>query len=452
MDEEKNSENISDIPDIGYFYEEEEELPEIKEIKKPEKPVINTQKYIKIILPAVLVLALIIYMVFSPDPIASLYRSNFQKNIEWLFPVVYQNKTPIDYTSDELTQADRITPQEDEFKEIEKQSYEASKNDEAKLSVTIPFENAANSQFAVFSSGVLCADSKRLYYINTRGETVLDMETGIVDPILKTNGSYALLAQEGGSNIELYENNELVYSTNINENIVSCNLSSKGDVVLVTDRKNYKGGILVYNKSGEQVFSWASGQGYIMSADISSTTRNIAAALISTENEVSSSVLVFDINSGEYGNKLNFEDTLLFDVNFTGDIITAFGDNSMITITQSEEILSDRRFDNVELSHFAYDMKGNKAVIFDNNNLPAMQTYNQRGSLKNEILLTHLAEYLSVNGKYVVYNDGRDVILKNEASDSQKVYRATMDVLGLRLITKNTFAIIHSNSIEIVKM
>ena len=174
--------------------------------------------------------------------------------------------------------------------------------------------------------------------------------------------------------------------------------------------------------------------------------------MANADNTVYSSIRIFDINEGEYGQKPDFSDTLLFDISFSSGSVTAFGDNSMITLSPSGELISDRRFDNVYLSHFAYDMQGNKAVMFDSDNIPVIQTYGRRGNLKSESFADELCDYLCINGKYLLFNSGRDVILKKESSDTLRVYTAPMDIVGLRLLTSNVFAVIHSNCVEIVRM
>lgn len=419
---------------------------------------IKNRSFIKLIIILLGAAAIILYLLFSADPIASLYRRNFKTNINRLFPTVSQNKSLIDYTSDELEEKTNDDTQETEASGIMQQNSQDGNNENTthesniRQAVTILFDSASKTKFSRYNSGLLCASSNHIYYINKKGEVTVDKQTGIVDPILRTNGSYAVLAQEGGGKIELYENENLIYDIMTDEKIISCSVSAKGDVTLVTQRENYRGGISVYNKSGTQIFSWSSGQSNVMCAALSASSRKLAAVLANADGEVYSSIRVFNINNGSEECSFSFKDTLLFDMSFTSSVITAFGDNSMITVTQSGILISDRRFDNVDLSHFAYDMQGNKAVIFDSDNIPVMQTYNMRSSIKKEMQISELADHIDINGKYLLYNNGRDAILRREGSDTLRVYTAPMDIAGLVLLDADSFAIIHSNSVEIIRL
>lgn len=418
---------------------------------------------LKIIFTIVGIAAVLVYLLFSTDPIASLYRQNFKTNINRLFPAVYQNKSLIDYTLDDDEMMNVDMDGSDDGSEV-KNGEEAemiseldseeniTKKSEVRLSVMIPFDSATKTKFRKFKSGLLCAASNRMYYIEKDGQVKIDKETDVVDPILRVNGTYAVLAQENGGIHELYENGERIYKKTSDENIVTCNLSAKGDVTLVTQRENYRGGVSVYNKAGTQIFSWSSGQNNVMCAAYSSSSKKLAVVLVNADNEVYSSIKIFDVNDGREETSLVFKDTLLFDMSYTSNIITVFGDNSMITLTQGGEIISDRRFDNVELSHFAYDMLGNKTVVFDSDNIPVMQTYNLRSGVKKEMFINELADCVDISGKYLLYNSGRDVILRREGSDTVKVYTAPMDVTGLVLINSDSFAVIHSNCVEIIRL
>ena len=78
----------------------------------------------------------------------------------------------------------------------------------------------------------------------------------------------------------MYIDNKLQYDVDDPDTVMSAELSSNGDVVVVTDKSSYRGGISVYNKSGEQIFSWASGSDAVICADISAASRSVAVALL----------------------------------------------------------------------------------------------------------------------------------------------------------------------------
>ncbi|MBR5271108.1 MAG: hypothetical protein IKV64_02875, partial [Clostridia bacterium] len=101
---------------------------------------------------------------------------------------------------------------------------------------------------------------------------------------------------------------------------------------------------------------------------------------------------------------------------------------------------------------YAYDDNGNKAILFDSDNLPILQIYNKKGTIKHEITTEELSSHMDIMDNYIIYNSGRDVLLRKGSSTKVNVYTATMDIKSLHIIDNKTFAIVHSNSIEIVEV
>ena len=60
----------------------------------------------------------------------------------------------------------------------------------------IPFENASLSEIALGNSGIVVAKSNYLAVFNDNGTTVWDTQTSVIEPILRTEGEYILLAEK----------------------------------------------------------------------------------------------------------------------------------------------------------------------------------------------------------------------------------------------------------------
>ncbi len=75
-------------------------------------------------------------------------------------------------------------------------------------------------------------------YIDGTGTVVWEIDTAIVDPILKVDGNYILIAEKGRNKICLYIDNKLQYDVDDPDTVMSAELSSNGDVVVVTDNRH----------------------------------------------------------------------------------------------------------------------------------------------------------------------------------------------------------------------
>ena len=92
--------------------------------------------------------------------------------------------------------------------------------------------------------------------ITKNGEKKWEHETQISNPILSVSGKYIAVAGKDSTHLNLYKGKKLLYAIDIPDRIKTCSVSEKGDVALITDKTAYKGAVSVFNKKGEEVFSW----------------------------------------------------------------------------------------------------------------------------------------------------------------------------------------------------
>lgn len=410
-----------------------------------EKNLQKKKRHIRLIISiisAVLVIALAFVFYFTNTGIIGAYKENFASNFKKLFPSSDQS---IDIGATEKSSDVQEYVEDDDITEV----HTIERNTETVK--VFPFDGAASGKFDAYENGLICARTNYISFINDKG-TVWEKSTTVVDPLLSIDGRYIAIASENGYKLCLYNAETLIYEVNVSDKIRSIRASANGDVVLVCDKPNYKGAIIVYNKDGQEIFAWSSGHHNIISADISSASRRVAATLLNSDKKVYSIIKVFDINSKTDNVEMAFDDTILFKVDYTGDTITGFGDNSLICMTSTGRVICDKRFDMVDIQHYAFDLEGNKAIHFDSAGIPVFHIYGRKGILNTEIVVDSAAECIDINGDFLLYNTDRSVILRRINSDRLNEYIATMDVLQLVLINRSTYAIIHSNSIEIVKI
>lgn len=321
-----------------------------------------------------------------------------------------------------------------------------------KSSIIVAPEDMAEAVITPFKEGVICAVTNHMSYIDASGETVWEMDTAVVDPLVAAEGNYILLAEKGRNKLCLYSDRRLVYDTDDPDNIMAVKVSARGDAALVTDKSSYRGGISVYNKSGEQIYSWASGRDTVISADISSASRRVAVALLNTEVKAKSVVQLFDVNQTQSYSQISIDDTVIYNVEFSGSMLTAFGDNRLVTFTDGGKVITDITLTDGELCHSAMDSAGNKLLALDGGTVPTINLYTRRGAQRGVISTGTAADFIDIDGKTVLYSTGRDIYFGKMGSKSLTKYTATMDIKNLILLGSETYVIVYSNSMEIIKV
>ncbi len=435
-------------------YDNEVEADDDEEYKKAPK---KSHKWI-IITFVVTVILVLAFMFLQKTAFVQNYSENFTKNIQKLLPALFVEEVQ----KDEEEEATVVVEDEGGNAVVYKEYKETiATNDEetntkyvygAKETYMIPYEGISEACIVDYQNGIVCGRVNSLSYINSNGQVEWEKQTSIASPIVKSEGKYIAIAENGGKRVSLYLGPELLFDIECAYNIKSCDVSSNGDVVLVVEKDGYKGGVSVYNKRGKEVFVWSSGQNDVICADISSASRRVSVGLLNTDETVYSIIQIFDITKSEAGAAVRFDDTIIFDVDYSADTITGYGDNSMVCMTSTGRVIVDRRYDSVELAHKKNDSEGNKAMLFDSDNIPIIQTYNRKGTINAEVVIEELADCIDIDGDYFIYNSGRDVMFRKGNKNRVNVYTATMDIAALHIIDSKTFVIVHSSSLEIVKI
>lgn len=385
------------------------------------------------------------YLFFITDTgIVGIYKSNFSYNFSLLmrvFGIEYNPLKGIPIIGDSSVFG--ITARAEG--ETAYTSYDTI--DEIKASV--PFAEADTASFHRYKNGVVCVKSNYICYITHNGEKEWEQETQISNPILSVSGKYIAVAGKDSTHLNLYKGKDLVYSIDTANKIKTCSVSEKGDVALVTNKASYKGGVTVYNKKGEEVFSWISGVNYITSAQMLKS-RNVAVSLISTENAVKSYVMAFDIYKPDPINGSEIADSLIFGSSGYKNDAYICADNAISSVNSDGELNYLIRFDDMEIFHTAIDKRGWRAVSYISDNLPYINVYNRKGSLYSTSATESIPDYLDVYKSTILYNNGRDVLC-GEADDIKSWYSAPMTVKNLIMINRHTYMVVYENSLEIIK-
>ena len=447
--------------------DEEEEEVETPVISEPEQPVEPTQtlpkkRYYHIYaFCALTIVAVIVLFSVVDGGIIGTYKKNFSANLITIFDSIgidIRKKPPVspqpisDTSAITEDMADDGKTEQIKVKATPTSTEAPEYNTDVEFAKMLPFDGAADSSFAAYKKGVICAKTNTLCYIGATGEKEWELTTSVIDPILQVEEDYILIAQRNGRKLCLYSNNKLLYDIDSQNNILACGLNGIGDAVVVTDKPHYKGALSVYNKNGEEIYAWSSGSDLILDADISTSSRRIAATLLNTDTEVKSAIALFNVNKENSYERVTFEDTALFDVVFIDEEINAFGDNSTVGINTSGKVLFDKRFDDVELVNYTIDNKGSKIMVFNSENIPMMNIYNSAGVLKYTVTTQQQSDFVDINSYNIIYNNNRDVFLGKPNSRKLSKYTASMDIKKLVLIDSRTFAIVYSNSVEFVKI
>lgn len=453
--EEKENRGKADIEpdeDEGFNYDygyNEPDFGDTRLVVPMIKPIV------KKLIPLCIVLLIMIYFMTSENFLVRNYRENFVRNIERIasnagLNLSKQNTDNAAGNADTAGNTDNMV----EYKETDKKKTEeeVQYRSETQSDVMISFDGASDSKFVRYGDGVLCAATNYICYINTNGEVVWEKNVAVTDPILKAEGDYFLLAQRGGTKFTMYKGETAVVDKNSDDNILTANVSSEGDVILVTNKAGFKGAVAVYNRRGDNAFEWSSGSASIISADIAAGSRKVAVSLLNTESTVKSSVYLFDMRQTESYAKQEFNDSIIYTVDFKEKSLNILADNAFIGMNLNGKITHRIDYGDSEVTRASLTDDGSKAILFTGTNIPMLNVYNKNGKLKKTVSLDKVPDYAYINDDNIVYNLDREIIMGKINRKIPYKYTAIMDIKGIVPVDDNSFMVIYSNSVSMVKM
>lgn len=316
--------------------------------------------------------------------------------------------------------------------------------------INIPLENANTMQFKRYKGYIVCADQSGIMAFDKAGKKLWAVAVQMTKPLLEVNGNYIVVAENGGNKICLFNEKRMIYNVQTEGELVRVAISQNGDVVAVTKKIYYKGCVTVYNKDGEQIFMWNSGNDTILDADISQSTRTLAISLLNTTEKLSSSIKFFNITKKDSYASINYENTILYDVDFVGESLNAVGDDKAVGINTRGKQQWILDYGKKVLTHYQIESSGSKIFAFDNNNISQLDIIDSRGKVRATVNAEIIPDFVDIYSGYTAYNNGREVLFESFSSKEAKKYVCLKDIKNLIIIDNTTVMVVYSTGVEFI--
>ena len=249
----------------------------------------------------------------------------------------------------------------------------------------------------------------------------------------------------------MFDGKKRIFQTEADGAVKTASVSSNGDVVVSSDKEYYKGAVLVINKNGDRVFSWNSGVYPILDADIAAGSRKLAVSLMNTEQGADSIVSFFEISNGERIAEVPFKNSIVFDVEFLGEILNVYADNKVVGVSQKGKILWESVYDEKKLLSYTDEDNGYKMLMLDNNNTIEMEFLTSRGRVKSTILAETTPEFSDISSGLVAYGSGRNLVFSAFSGRQKKTYSAPKEICGIFILDNNYVVAVYNNGLDFIK-
>lgn len=311
-------------------------------------------------------------------------------------------------------------------------------------------KDAYAAAYASYEGKLLCAIDTTLTCYSPDGGEAWKADVQISNPILKTAGSYIMLAEKGSSKLYLFRGKKKLWEFSNENPIISADVSENGDVVITSDKAHSKGVVTVFNRKGETVFQWNSGKYEVLDADISPASRHLAVSLLNTESGADTKLSFFNMKESESFNSAAIADSIVFDVEFCGETLNAIADNKIIGLDADGNVQWTKDFENKTLHRYSVEDSGYKVCVFDSNNVSEINVISARGGDKSSFESQAFPDNICISDGYLLYNNDRTLIFSSLSGKNPKEYNCTRDIYKLFILDANNLLVVYNSSLEFI--
>lgn len=181
-------------------------------------------------------------------------------------------------------------------------TYRALERSDEGQGVEYPIANEDGTVFAALGDSMLACSSNRILLYSDSGNTYVDLETAIAQPVVTTAGDYALVYDAGGSQLYLFSGRQLVfqYATEGDYALISAQVNNNGWLAVVEQSSGYKGSVTVYDAGHQPVVTENISSSFVMDAALSPDNRQLAVLTVGQQElSFASTLTMYNVSNGE---------------------------------------------------------------------------------------------------------------------------------------------------------
>lgn len=231
--------------------------------------------------------------------------------------------------------------------------FQASPTDvikEAHTQYIYEFDAREKPVFIAYKDFIVRCGSSGIWFLDKTGEVIRSEGLIYNNPIIKTNGSLILVADQGTGDLAVLNNESIQWSEKIDESILNADISEDGYVTLITTAKRDNNEVRVFESHGVELFRKVIANDFAVSANISPSEDRLVLSAVSTGAAGAFSVYKFYDMKGENIAELSFNTISelfpIFSYNSNGSIF-AVGDKAAVSIDPTGTVVWDKKFHRV---------------------------------------------------------------------------------------------------------
>lgn len=300
------------------------------------------------------------------------------------------------------------------------------------------------------NSGYFMLSDTKLTAMNDSGKEILSINHGFSKPYIITSDTRALVFDQGGNELSVYNLKEKTNELVTKEKIVTAAIGRNGTYAVVTHSDSYAATVTVYDKNSDVIYEWNSAKEFIISVAVSPNGKKIAVGTVSVENSqyiTAVQILNFDSASAKFTHDLKGQIPLMLDSSNNGVSVISENAYNFIRWNKNDksEIMSEYSVDKFRKSSgrilISLNHEGNKSeniiMLLDSVGEKICE-FNYNGNI------TDIAPY----GNHIYCLTDDKIIILDKDGNILRSGKSVYGAVRIKVLNSNNIAVISNTSIE----
>ncbi len=308
------------------------------------------------------------------------------------------------------------------------------------------------------SSVIDCVSNESYYYVlsdtnltaySNSGKKIFSELHGLSNPILSVSNTRAIVYDQGGKSLYIYNLSGLINSISTKYDIITANICRSGNIAVVTHSDSYTSTVNVYDKDCEQIYTWNSAKDIVNNVLLNPNGNKIAVSTLNASSgQYTSKLLILGFKSADALFTLNLDTSVVLSLKNTGKGISVITNEKYkfvnwskfttneITSSGTINVCRNDKFGMLLVFNRANDRSDNTVVIVSNKG-QKISEFKLSGIITDILYERNRIYYASDNSVKIVDKKGQ--LLRSGICD----YGA----IKLSVIGANTLAVITDQQI-----
>ncbi len=319
----------------------------------------------------------------------------------------------------------------------------------------LKFQTGMEYDTIAYGKDILLVNHEGILALNRSGHELWNIVCASTSPTVSVSGKYIMLADMNGKDVHVYKEDKLITQIKTEKEILSAKMNKNGYVAVATADLGYKGMVTVYDKSGNEIFKWHSGAGYIGGMDISPKNQIALAQIMTDRDKVYSKIIRLNIKKDGETENIAEIDGIIMEVSFRENgSFTAVSNEGVYGFKKNGKAVYSTSFGGRVMESYNIENEHNMVFAFDNGrNGTMLESYSQKGELRGSYDAEDEIRNFDVSGECIAIGTAYRLLRITPTGKLKGEWQISHDVRRIKVFgSRDRVIVIGGDSADLMKI